>query len=182
MTIGVSIIGEICRLYVFLILILAALGKTRNVEQFRENLVLSFYVPERESRWVAFTIIGVEWMLAFGLIVGGRITFLATIGSGLLFSVFTIIIAVALSQNRMINCNCFGSENKMLSKYDLLRNFCVLASIIILLTLNSHLNFHLLTFVLATPFVFILFQISMNLDVIAILIKRQGGMEASDDR
>ncbi len=182
MTDEVSVIGEIGRFYIFLILALAAFGKTKSAEQFRENLVFSFYVPEWGSRWLAYTIIVIEWLLALGIIVGGQITYFAMAGSGMLFLVFTIIIAIALSQNRMINCNCFGSESKMLSKYDLLRNLVVLTVIILFLILKPLSNFHFLTFALSIPFALILFQISMNLDVVSLLIKRQGGMVMSDDR
>ena len=176
-----AIFAEICRLYIFLFLALAALGKTKNVEQFRDNLVMSFYVPQWGSLWLALAVIGAEWLLAIGMAISGQITYFATLGSAVLFTVFTIVIGVALLQKRMISCNCFGSENKKLSKYDLLRNFSILGAIFFLLSCNPVLDFHLLTFILAIPFALILFQVSMNLDLIYVVMKGQSPVAASDD-
>ncbi len=169
----VAIVGEICRLYIFMLLISAAFGKSKNVGQFRENLVISFSIPQWGSQWMALIIIGAEWILALGMIVGGRITYLATIGSGLLFVIFTVVIAFALIQNRMINCNCFGSDNKLLSKYDLVRNLCVLGAIAFLLNLQLLPGLQLNTFIFTIPFAAIIFQISMNLDILSSMMKQQ---------
>lgn len=177
----VAIFGEIFRLYIFMLLILAAYGKSKNVEHFRESLVNSFFIPQRVSQSMALIIIGVEWFLAFGIIVGGRITYFATMGSSLLFCVFTVIIAFALSQNRMINCNCFGSDDKMLSIYDLIRNICVLGASLFLLNIKLLSGLHLNTVIFAIPFSAIFFLISMNLDVVSALMKRHAGVVTSDE-
>ena len=98
------------RLLLSAIFLASSLGKIRNPRQFAKTIAEYQLVPTILSYSTAVTLIALEAFLAFLLLVGYQIRFVAAI-SALLFLIFAIAISINLMRKRTnINCGCFGSK------------------------------------------------------------------------
>lgn len=175
-------LSEICRLLIFFVLLFAAWGKTNTFSQFRQNLVESFKIRENLSKYVALIIIGSEWLLAAYIIINSIHVNFAMLTALLIFILFTFVIAVALVQDKIISCNCFGRAEQKISVYDLLRNLILIVACSYYLVFQQDLfqpgiqSIDIIPRLLLSGVAFILFQISTNLNEIAILVRFQDRM------
>ena len=118
---------EVIRLLTVFILFFAAWGKSQAFTVFQTNLVESFRVPVRFSKVATVAIIGTELLLAVGVLLNNQNGHLFMWLAFVMFGVFTLALMVSFSQNQLVKCNCFGAENRPVSKLDILRNLLLLA-------------------------------------------------------
>ncbi len=170
----INYISEICRLYVFVLLIVAAWGKSNTFNLFQQNLMDSFHIPKKFSKFVALTIIGLEWLLAIFLLANSSWTKLSMLLTLILFITFTATIGILLIKDKVINCNCFGRTNRPISFYDLFRNLILIAASGYHLVFSTvELSFEPITYLQLFGVAVILFLITTSLYDISLLIRYQ---------
>jgi len=131
-------INEILRIFIGLILLSAAWGKTKTFSSFVNSLNDSFGVNEKTSTVLALIIIIIELVLATGLLIKFKnVQLLMLINLGL-FSLFTCVIIFLLIKDKAVSCNCFGEEKHPISFLDLMRNFIFITAISVYLFLPQH--------------------------------------------
>ncbi len=119
---------EACRLYLIIVLVLAAAGKTLAFRRFERELRESFPRIGALGRFPAVMIIVVEWLSAALISMPGEASWIGLMMALALFFVFTVIIAISLIRNESITCSCFGSSSHRISVYDLYRNMIFIGS------------------------------------------------------
>jgi hypothetical protein len=114
--------ADLCRWWVLIALLVAAFGKTTAFGRFRDELAISFPEFGKAAAPLAVLIVVVEWALALLMLRGGAVGRFALIGAAVVFAALTGVVAVALLQDRIVVCRCFGGTPHPMSAYDLLRN------------------------------------------------------------
>lgn len=115
-------LAELCRWLTLIVLVAASMAKATDLSGFALSLSKDFYVPDALARPIAVAIVGVEWLAAAGLAVGGASARVAAAVALLLFIVFSLAIATILVEKRRVSCRCFGASSETLSPIDLGRN------------------------------------------------------------
>lgn len=115
-------LAELCRLYVFAALAVAAVAKARRLRAFAATLGELLYLPPSRSAVAAVLVVAGEGAAAVLLLAGGRWTMAGMIAALLLFSAFAAAIGVALARGRTVHCSCFGGRGEPMSGVDLVRN------------------------------------------------------------
>ena len=112
-----------------LLLLVAAIGKTRSFSLFRNNLVSSFGISARLSPAIAVLLLMLEFCLAGWLFFST--TAAATVMGFvlLLFSVFSLVLLWRYLLDGNVKCSCFGEQNRPVSAFDLIRNLLILLTI-----------------------------------------------------
>lgn len=121
-------LAEACRLYVLLVLVVAAAGKAAAIRDFEETVADLFGVAGRWARIAAFAVVAAEALVALLLLAGGDPARAGMAAALALFVLFTAAILVALIQRRQIACNCFGGRGHPISAHDLVRNGALIAA------------------------------------------------------
>ncbi len=169
-------LSEVFRMLLFFVLLTAAWGKTAIFSLFQQNLVDSFYVPQKLGFIVAIGLIGSEWLLAFWLFFANSTRYWALLATLGLFILFSAIIIVVLVKDKLISCNCFGKAEQNISIYDLIRNLIlILACSYILVLSPAHQSIALGAQLLLSGIAFIFFQLSIKLNDIAFLLRFKHG-------
>lgn len=133
-----AFVAEICRYYLILILVIAAIQKTIYFTDFKQSLSQWFTLPLKAVSTLAFTVVLTEFTLAIGLISQQMLPIWLT-GCLILFSLFTLLMLNVLIQGRRVKCSCFGpASDRPLMWHDLLRNVVIIACTLVSFTsLNS---------------------------------------------
>lgn len=121
-------VAEICRWWLLIALVLAAFGKVVAFGRFRDELAGSFPELGKAAAPTAFAIVAIESLALVLLLAGGRAGFYGMLVAAALFVVLTIVVALALVQDRTVVCRCFGGTGHAMSGYDLLRNGLLVAA------------------------------------------------------
>jgi hypothetical protein len=96
--------------------------KARDMTPFAGTIGRFDLLPRRWSKTVALLFLGGEAAVVVLVIAGGRFLPLAFGLAGLLLSLFTVAVLLALRRNIVTSCNCFGATDKPLTYYDVGRN------------------------------------------------------------
>jgi len=121
-------LSETCRLYVLVVLLVAAAGKAHALGRFAETVEALVHVPARWSRAAATAIVISELVIALALLSGGAVARPGMVAALALFLAFTAVLGAALAQRRAVRCNCFGASEHPLSVWDLARNLLLIAA------------------------------------------------------
>jgi uncharacterized membrane protein YphA (DoxX/SURF4 family) len=105
----------------------SALAKLRDVPAFQAAVEDFDVVPRRFAATTALLVVGAEAVLVIMLAVGGAVLAPAFALATVLLAVFTAALARALHHRSVASCNCFGTATARLSRYDLVRNACLIA-------------------------------------------------------
>ncbi|NHQ90820.1 MauE/DoxX family redox-associated membrane protein [Janthinobacterium lividum] len=116
----ITLLADIARYVIALLLLAASVGKLRSYGEFRGNLATSFGLPSAAARFAAPALVAAELLLAGWLLAGG--THLPMLLSLLLLSTLTGILAWRYFTHSVVRCSCFGETARPVSQYDLLRN------------------------------------------------------------
>ncbi|MCE9687258.1 hypothetical protein LZP73_13760 [Shewanella sp. AS16] len=165
-------LAEFCRLFIFIVLVLAAWGKTHSFPRFRDSLADTLNVPVPWRLLSALGLVATEWMLAAMLLIDGPWRALAMQAALLLFVSFALYIASILIKHRLVSCHCFGRENRHVNAYDFYRALILIAACFIMLTFTSSA----LTLVPASQWLlfgcaFMFAQITIHLPDVATLLR-----------
>ncbi|HMG46079.1 MAG TPA: MauE/DoxX family redox-associated membrane protein [Allosphingosinicella sp.] len=128
MTPAAAYLAELCRLYVAVALLAAAIGKAGDLASFRLTIAALLPVPMRRTGPAALAIVATEGLVALPLLAGGPWSRPAMAAAMTLLIAFTVVLFVALVQRKAISCNCFGGGGHMISAFDLLRNAALIAA------------------------------------------------------
>ena len=121
-------LNEIIRLFIGMVLLMAAYSKTLDIAQFKETLVSSFHLNKKLSNYLAPLLLIVEWAISVILLVKAPWLELAMLAALLMFIVFTTVVSFLLYRDGIVKCNCFGEEQRPASIFDMIRNTaCILA-------------------------------------------------------
>ena len=121
-------LAEIGWLLVLIALLVAASSKSRDLRRFADSLGDDFQVPGNISMLVAIAIVAAEWLAVVLLMLGGPARQWGMGLAGLLFILFSVVIAAVLWRKQQVFCHCFGRARKPLSGVDLIRNSIYLAA------------------------------------------------------
>lgn len=164
-------LAEISRLFIFCILASATIGKSRSLRTFKQNLTESFWVPAAWSSPAAIFIVFLEAVLAVAMLMKNHVSYYATQGALLLFSVFTVVLSVSVIQERRIRCNCFGHTEEFVSHLDIIRNLVIISACIFYLSHYQPTAVAMPIQPLLFGMAFICYLISTNLNNIAIIAR-----------
>jgi hypothetical protein len=129
MTSWITYVSEICRLYVVVLLIASAGGKSFSFFQFERTISESMNIPARLGRFIALGIVGAEYFAALTSAMGGAWAQFGMVVALLLSVLFTGFVVTMLVQDKSVRCNCFGgASNDKLSAIDVVRNAILMAS------------------------------------------------------
>lgn len=129
-----AFIAEICRYYLILILVIAAIQKAVYFTDFRKSLSQWFTLPLKTLSALAFLMVLTEFTLAIGLISQQMLPVWLT-GCLILFSLFTLLMLIVLIQGRRVKCSCFGpASDRPLMWHDLIRNVIIIACTVVSFT------------------------------------------------
>ncbi|MDQ3288588.1 MAG: hypothetical protein M3Q42_10095 [Pseudomonadota bacterium] len=121
-------LAELCRWFVAVVLLAAAVAKIADLTGFAASLSNGFSVPDVLSRPLAVGIVGAESVAAAGLAAGGESARWAAVVALLLLVVFSLAIGTVLLMKRRVSCRCFGASTQTLSTVDLGRNAIYIAA------------------------------------------------------
>lgn len=121
-------LSELCRLYVFVTLAIAVLGKSLATGPFVASTADLLGVTRRSARFVAIPVIWAEAVIATLLLLGGDPARAGMAAALLLFLAFTTTLALALARRQTVRCNCFGGRGHNVSIHDLVRNATLIAA------------------------------------------------------
>jgi hypothetical protein len=165
-----SHLGEICRLWLLIALLAAACGKSFAFGRFRRDLAASFPELGRTGVPVAASIVTVEWLLAAALLSGGAVARYGLVATALLFAALTVVVALALAQDRTVVCSCFGTTSHRMSGYDLVRNGLLVGAAVFGVLAPPAVGLDMFSHIALAGLALIAFQLSVGLqDIVAVL-------------
>jgi len=130
-------LAEFCRFLIFILLVLAAWGKTASWSKFADSLAATLHLAAPWRSAAALGLITIEWSLAALLILDGPWRALAMQAALLLFVCFALFIASILLRHRLVSCHCFGQENRHVNGHDFYRALILIAACCIMLNFTS---------------------------------------------
>jgi hypothetical protein len=164
-------LGETCRLWLLVAVIMAAGGKSIAFARFRSDLMASFPELGRFGMPLAFAIVAVEWLLAALLLSGGTASRYGLIGAAVLFAALTLVVAAVLVQDRTVVCSCFGAGSHRMSGHDLLRNGLLIGAAVFAALSPPPPAIDVLSHVALLAIATIAFQLSTSLQEITALLR-----------
>lgn len=165
-----SHLGEIGRLWLLIAVLAAACGKSLAFGRFCRDLVASFPELGKAGVPVAASIVTVEWLLAAALLSGGVVARYGLIATALLFTALTLVVALALAQDRTVVCSCFGSTSHRMSGYDLVRNGLLVGVAVFGAFAPPSAGLDVFSHIALAGIALIAFQLSVGLqDIVAVL-------------
>ncbi len=113
---------ELCRLTIAVVFLFSTIGKARDIRGFVVSISDLVKIPHGASIYAAICIIVVEGVTTLLLLSGGDWSRKGmVIASGLLLA-FTGLTASVVLTRRQVYCSCFGSRQRPLSCFDVMRN------------------------------------------------------------
>ncbi|MGN6153515.1 MAG: MauE/DoxX family redox-associated membrane protein [Lysobacteraceae bacterium] len=125
---GLDALAEVCRWYVLLALLAAAVGKSRDIAAFRYSLTRAMPALARIEGPLAWGIVLAEAAIALALLAGGATGRIGMIAALAMFVVFTAVIGTSIVRGRAIVCNCFGTSTHRVGGLDVARNLALIAA------------------------------------------------------
>ncbi|HSX59826.1 MAG TPA: MauE/DoxX family redox-associated membrane protein [Tahibacter sp.] len=169
-------IAEICRWWLLCALLVAAFGKTFAFARFRAELAASFPELRGGVAAVAPAIVAVEWLLVVLIACGGDPARGGMAAAAALFAAMTLVVAVALVQDRTVVCRCFGGAGHAVSGYDLLRNGLLIGAAGFGAWMPTVSGVDVFAQIALAAIGFMLFQLSTNLRDIATVLRIEAGL------
>jgi hypothetical protein len=165
-----SHLGEISRLWLLIAVLVAACGKSFAFGRFCRDLAASFPELGKAGVPVAAAIVTVEWLLAAALLGGGVVARYGLIATALLFAALTLVVALALAQDRTVVCSCFGAASHRMSGYDLVRNGLLVGVAVFGALAPPTAGLDVFSHIALAGIALIAFQLSVGLqDIVAVL-------------
>ncbi len=122
------------RLFIGGVLVIAAIGKLRNIRSFVLTVRSFRIVSRRWERLLAWTVVLTEIVTAFLLAIHDW----SAVGLGLavlLMGAFTVAMLTVLARGERVACGCFGSSTTLIGKMHIVRNsFIILMAIVGIVT------------------------------------------------
>lgn len=114
------------RVTIALLFFIAFGRKTLAVRDFAVTVGDFKVLPRRWSRVVAVLFLSGECVTALLVALGGDLLFLGFLLAIALLAIFSVALISALWRNIDMHCTCFGRTEQRISRYDLVRNACLI--------------------------------------------------------
>lgn len=111
-----------CRVAIGLVFLLSSGSKVRNVSQFQQTITRFRLFPKRLSPVISLGGIVAEMAVVLLLVIGGRLLLIGFLLATLLLLIFCAALASVLARSIQTSCNCFGINEKPVSRADIYRN------------------------------------------------------------
>ena len=121
-------LAETCRYLILFTMCVAALGKVASYAQFRENLHQGFDIPVSWTGLITLVLIVSEATVVLLLVLEPRLRMLGMILATFMLVAFTLVLVWVLLKDRLVRCNCFGSNNDFIGVSDVVRNLLLISA------------------------------------------------------
>lgn len=122
-------VAELCRWFVLIALLSAAIGKTFGFRRFRDSLSDAFaWLKGAGASFAAGAIVVGEWAAGLSMLAGGALSRAGLTLALCLFVFLTAVVAVVLANGLSVRCNCFGPSQRRISGHDFARNLLFIAA------------------------------------------------------
>ncbi|GAA0357876.1 hypothetical protein GCM10009092_22600 [Bowmanella denitrificans] len=118
-------ISELIRCMIGLLFLQAAWSKSRDMSAFRGNLHETFAVPVPLANWLGPALALIEGAVAITML-SNWLGYWSMLCASLMLTFFTLRLAWPYLQGDLIRCHCFGSSQRPVSAFDLLRNLLLI--------------------------------------------------------
>ena len=105
--------------------------KIIDVPSFVESITDFGLLPKKLSLPLAIVVLLVELALTISFIMGNSVLSLAFLLATVLLAVFSFALFIVLQKKKKVTCNCFGSNEKVVTNFDLVRNIGFILSALI---------------------------------------------------
>lgn len=165
--------AELCRFYICIALIIAALAKLTSFASFRASLLRSFGFGDRLAFVIGGGVIALEGSLAALLLAGARWAWPAMFAALSMFALFTALIATALARGQKLSCNCFGGAGHIVTRVDLVRNAALILACLLYLLVAPNPSVSVAEGVLLAAASVSPLILTTNLDSLLFLLRRR---------
>lgn len=163
-------VADLCRWWVLIALLVAAAGKSFAFDRFRDELATAFPEFGKAVLPLAIALVAIEWLLALLLLGGDAANRLALMLAAALFAALSAVVAIALLQDRIVVCRCFGGTPHPMSAFDLLRNGLLVVAALIAAFVPRAPGADVFAQIALACIAFMLFRLSASLqDIVAVL-------------
>lgn len=110
------------RFIILFVFTLSSIGKVRDIQAFEQSIVNFALLPRKLVQTSALFLLASEICVAVLLLLGGKwlgVGFALAIAQ---LTIFSVALASVLARKIQTPCNCFGSNEKLVSRFDLWRN------------------------------------------------------------
>lgn len=115
-----------CRSTLALVFLFSLGGKLLAFRDFVVTIGDFKLLPRRWSKAVAWFVLGSELITAALLICGGEVLPPGFLLALVLLTVFSVALGLALRRKIAMSCTCFGRTERRISRYDVVRNVCLI--------------------------------------------------------
>jgi hypothetical protein len=111
-----------CRVATGLVFAISSLSKARNIPKFKQAILGFNLLPPRLSSLAAIFILCSEFAVVLLIVIGGPLLLYGFVLATLLLLIFCAALASALARRLQTSCNCFRSNEKLVTSADIWRN------------------------------------------------------------
>ena len=111
-----------CRMAVIFTFAISFSSKLIDIPSFVGAIANFNLLPTRFHKVVGLLLLCSELLVVVLLVLGDRFLIFGYVLSIVLLTIFSIVIFLTLSRKIKTTCNCFGSNTRFISKYDIRRN------------------------------------------------------------
>ncbi len=107
----------------------SAIGKLRDVSSFGDVIESFNFFSNDWNYYLAWILISFELVTVFLLLTSYH--FYGFSSSIILLSIFSVILLILLKKRQKVNCNCFGPSHRIVTVFDIYRNFVFISVAIV---------------------------------------------------
>jgi hypothetical protein len=111
-----------CRAVIGIVFAISFLNKIKNITAFQTTIANFHLLPKSLINSVAILFLLGELTVTFCMVMGGNLLGLGFSLAFFLLVVFTLAMVTVLARRIKTSCNCFGTNSKKISFYDIARN------------------------------------------------------------
>jgi hypothetical protein len=115
-------IQSFCRFTIIIMFSISFIGKAQNLQQSEQAIINFDLIPRSLARMATYSLLISEIIVVVLLLLGGTWLGLGFALTIVQLVVFSAALASVLKRKIQTPCNCFGSSEKLVSGYDLVRN------------------------------------------------------------
>lgn len=111
-----------CQIVTGLLFLISSISKLRDIHGFIGTIHRFRLINSALDRPVAFTFLAGELLVVILMVVGGSILVWGFLVATFLLILFSGALVSVLIRRIQTSCNCFGSSEKQITRYDIVRN------------------------------------------------------------
>ncbi len=111
-----------CQISLIIVFSISSLGKFSQLDLFQSAIISFKIIPRSWTRPISYIFLATEIGIVLLCIVGGFATLIGFNIALILLSSFSVALFSVLFRNLSVACNCFGSSESIVTRFDLVRN------------------------------------------------------------